>query len=160
MAVNFRGISSFETLNGGAMRLLGRVNLIDLLVVLLVVLLGAVLYIKLSGSQRIAPQFLTTENAVWVDVELRLPNDRAWLTEHATPGLESLDPRSGKVIAEVRGVGQGIIHLRLLAAKDSQERLVFGRGPLVPGRKLILETEQCIIEGYVMSISESQSGKQ
>ncbi len=139
-------------------RLFGLLNVLDLLMVLLVALVVAAAYVKLSPVHRPAPHTLLPENCVWADVVLRMPGEYAWMAEITAPGMLRRDPRSGEVDAEITGEqvlenGDLAVSLRMLAAKDAQGRLVADGQALLPGRYMRIITENCVLSGMVYRVS-------
>jgi len=135
-------------------RLPGRLNVVDLFVVVLVCLVVAVGYVKLAAPHRITPQHLLPKTRTWVEVEVRAP---AWLAPFASTGLVQRDPRSGEVVAEIVGCrqtadGAAAVAVQLLAARDAQGRLIFGDKLVVPGQWLLIETDGCVVEGAVCRV--------
>jgi len=138
-------------------RLLGRLNLIDLLVVVVLCALVAAAYVRLTASYRVAPPFALPQTTVrWAEVELQLPQTYDWICDAATSGSQEHDPRSGDLVAEVLSCSlvEGLPHVRLrvCALEDTSARLLFKNDRLVPGRTLRIETENCILDGVVARI--------
>lgn len=137
-------------------RLLGKLNLFDLFVSLLVVTLVALTYFKLSSPYRVAPPYASNTSSVTVVASLQLPAEQAWMCEVIQAGNAELDPRTGQPRAEVRGCtvidGVPVIELTVFAVRDDAGRLLFEGAPLLPGRTLQLETETAILEGVVQRV--------
>lgn len=138
-------------------RLFGRMNVIDLTVVAVLCAVGAAVYVRVSGVGRPVQPYALDTNTVRAIIDLRLPAEHAWLDPHIEPGLHQADPRTGEVVAEVvskqiDAAGGLVVTARLRAVRDSRDRLLYGDGPLVPGRKLTIETPMCHIEGIVADV--------
>jgi len=143
-------------------RLFSKLNVIDLLIVLVVCLVVAVAYVKLTSPFRITPQYALPDSGEWIEVEIVLPSEQSWMNAFAEPGLTQLDARSGERIAEVLGSRQNedgltVVEARVRAGRDRQGRKIFDRHLLVPGQKVRIETEACVIEGYVSRLAEADS---
>lgn len=138
-------------------RHLGKLNLFDLFVVVLVAALVALGYHKLTAPYRVAPPYALEENQITVQALLQLPADQAWMCEFAQPGIAETDPRTGEVRAEVTGcaveAGLPVVTLRVHAVRDASGRLLFEGVPLLPGRELQLETETALLEGVVQRVT-------
>ncbi|MBN2309743.1 MAG: DUF4330 domain-containing protein [Candidatus Hydrogenedentes bacterium] len=140
-------------------RLFGRLNVIDLLAVAIVCVLTAAVYVKLTSAYRLAPQYLLPREAFSVDVELRLPPDQAWMADYVAAGMRHVDAHSGRILAEILGVeptpgGSLAVRVRLLVVEGQLDRVLFNGTPVVPGQRLRIETERCVVEGCVSSIPE------
>lgn len=142
----------------GKGRLFRLVNVIDLLAVLAVCVVVVAGYGLLMAPYRGAETYPLQSAVVWVRVEVRLPAEQVWMREHAAPGLCELDPRSGEPVAEIvaceadAATGGLVVTARVRALREGEERLTYGRGPLVPGRTLYINTAQCRIEGTVSRV--------
>lgn len=143
-------------------RILGRLNLLDGFVVLMVCALVVWGFLAIMAPQRVASPYPLRSNEQWVRVDLRLPPERAWMGEHIAKGQRHLDARSGNTQVEVLGVASTetdeglVVTLRLLAVSDHEGRLVYDGKNLVPGLELRIETEANVIEGRVSRV-ESES---
>ena len=141
-------------------RLWGKVNVIDLGVVVAVCVVVVVAYVQLTAPYRVAPQFALPHTRTAVEVDLRLPPDQTWMERFVVTGLQQRDPRSGEIVAEVLGCrstedGGLAVDVRLVAVRDpgaGEGRLMFGNRRLVPGELLRIETEGCVIEGRIARI--------
>jgi hypothetical protein len=139
-------------------RLFGVVNVIDLAVVAILCAVAAAAYVRISGPGRPAQPYALETSTVTAIVDLRLPADRVWLGQYIEPGLQQIDPRTGGVVAEISAkrtddaAGGLVVTVRLRAVRDGRDRLLYGDGPLVPGRKLTVETPACHIEGIVSEV--------
>ena len=137
-------------------RLFGRLNLIDLAVIVSVCLIASVAYVRLTVPYRVAPPFALSKTIHWVQLDLQLPAQQTWTCDVAKPGVQELDPRSGAPIAEILGCavvnGFPEVHLKVRAVMDASGRLLFENVRLVPGRKLTLETDACFLEGIVARV--------
>jgi hypothetical protein len=143
-------------------RLFRKLNVIDLLIVLVVCLFVAVAYVKLTAPYRIAPQYPLPDSGEWIEVDIVLPSEQSWMKAFAAPGLTQLDARSGERIAQILGShenkdGLTVVVARVRAGRDRQGRKIFDRHLLVPGQKVRIETEECVIEGYVARLAEADS---
>ncbi|MCP4643153.1 MAG: DUF4330 family protein [bacterium] len=140
-------------------RLFGRVNLLDLFLCAVAVLAGVVGYVKIMAPERSAPVYSAGEADTWVIADVALPPGRAWMVEPAVPGATQIDPRTGTPIAEIVSAesdsdGLVTVRMRLRVAKDSAGRLVFGNILLLPGQRVRIETDACVIEGNVARIAD------
>lgn len=137
-------------------RLFGRVNLIDLVVIVGVCLVVSVGYVRLTVPYRVAPPFALTETVQWVELDLQLPAEQTWTCDVAEAGIQELDPRSGEAVAEILGCavvnGFPEVRVKVRAVRDGSGRLLFENDRLVPGRKLTLETDACILDGIVARV--------
>lgn len=139
-------------------RILGRLNLLDCFVVLVVCALVVWGFLAIMAPQRVASPYPLRSNEQWVQVDLRLPAERAWLGEHIAAGQRHVDARSGDTRAEVLGVASSgtdkglVVTLRLLAVRDHEGRLVYGGQNLVPGLEMRIETDASVIEGRVSRV--------
>jgi len=142
-------------------RLFGRVNIFDLFVVCVVAALAAIAYHKLSAPHRAAPPFATGENRVVLEVRLQLPPEQPWLCEYAQPGLGETDPRTGMPSVEVLGCEAGAVgpevRLRIHAVRDGDHPPIFDAQPLVPGRRLEINTDAAIFTGVVRAVGPAAS---
>ena len=74
-----------------------------------------------------------------------------------------VSPRGGEVVGEVIDCMQDATHggfvlvVKLRVVADAQHRMYFRGDRLVPGAKLRLDTEECIIDGLVAQIEEQPS---
>jgi len=140
-------------------KLLGKLNLFDLFVAVLLAALAAIAYHKLSAPHRVAPPYALEENRATILADLQLPADQAWLCELAAPGLAEIDPRTGEPRAEVLGCtlegNVAVVSLRIHAVRDAGGRLLFEGVPLLPGRVLELDTDAAIFEGVVRSVADA-----
>jgi hypothetical protein len=143
-------------------RLFGRVSIIDLLVAVIVLAVGAVAYQMLTAPDRLARPWAGGEHAEWLRVEVRLPAEDAWLAGRIDPGMAERDPRTGDARAEVLAVrpegDAAVVALRLRAARDPRGRWFYGNIPLVPGRVIDFEGEEVYFEGPVASVEAAVSG--
>ena len=145
-------------------RLFGRINLVDLFVVLFVCAAGAVAYSWLTPSYRVAPPYSLSSKGVWIEVDLYVESELAWIGESLTPGQVRLDPRSGRVMAEILGTeeigshGGLVVHTRLQAVGDEAGRYFFQGKTLVPGQEIRIETDESVIEGRVYRIGAEVDG--
>lgn len=136
-------------------RLLGKINIVDLAIVAIVCAAVAGAYVKLSAPYRVAPPFSVGASRLWVEVDIQLPPDQAWMEAYALPGDKQYDGRSGEVNAEILGTerpepgGVLMVRARVLATRDESERLFYDGRRLAPGRQLRLETARAIVEGVV-----------
>ena len=139
-------------------KVLGKFNLFDLFVAILLVALSAMAYHKLTAPYRVAPPYALEENRTVAMAELQLPAAQVWMCEIAAPGLAEVDPRTGEPRAEVLGCtvedGLPIVQLRIHAVRDASGRLLFEGVPLLPGRELQLDTEAAILEGVVRQVDD------
>ncbi len=141
-------------------RLFGVVNVIDLTIVAILCAVGAAAYVRISLTGSPAQPYALEANTVHAITDLRLPPERAWLDPHIEPGLQQADPRTGEVVAEVIGkradiaTGGLVVTVRLRAVRDGRNRLLHGDGPLVPGRRLTIDTPSCQIEGIVADVRQ------
>ena len=136
-------------------RLFGRLNIFDCFVVCVVIALAAIAYHKLSAPHRVAPPFALESERVVAEVELQLPVEQPWLCEYAQPGTGEQDPRTGLPSVEVLGCGlrEGfhVVALRIHGVRDGESPLLFEGAPLLPGRRLEINTETAILSGVVRS---------
>lgn len=132
-------------------RRFGRLNLIDLALVIGACLVGAALYVRLSPAYRVAPPY-QGDAVDWVTIELQLPPGMGFLCDSARAGLTALDPRTGAATARVQGCNAADpprVTVQLRAARDAQGRWFHDNTPLVPGQSLRIETEACVLEGRI-----------
>jgi len=138
-------------------RLLGKFNLFDFFVVVLLAALVVIAYRGLTVAHRVAPPYALDENRVTVAASLQLPADQAWMCEFAQPGTAEIDPRTGDARAEVLGCaiedGMPVITLRIHAVRDATGKILFEGTPLLCGRELQLETASAILEGVVRRVA-------
>jgi hypothetical protein len=141
-------------------RLFGRLNLIDLLVIVAVCLLATVAYVRLTVPYRVAPPFALSETTHWTEVLLQIPAEQTWTCDVATKGIQELDPRSGEPTAEVLGCttvnGFPQVHLKVRAVQDANGRLLFENDRLVPGRQLTIETDACTLDGIIAHVGTTE----
>jgi hypothetical protein len=138
-------------------RVLGKINLFDLFLVLVVVAVAALAYQRLTVDYRVAPPYALETRQVVVNLDLQLPPERAWLCDETLPGLMETDPRSGEartevLVCEVRD-GVPVVSLTIYAVRDGAGRILFKGSPVLPGRKIQLETEAVILEGVIRRIA-------
>ena len=137
-------------------RILGKLNLFDGFLILVVTTITVLAYQWLTVDYRVAPPYALESTEVLAYVDLQLPRDQAWLCDSATSGLEEVDPRSGEARAKVQSCtvedGLAIVHLEVHTVRDGAGRLLFEGRPLLPGRTLQLETAAAILEGVVRNV--------
>lgn len=138
-------------------RIAGWINVIDLLVALLLCAVAATAYVRLTKPYRIAQPYRTNASRHWVNVEMRLPEDRLWMADIIRPGIHQVDARSGEAILEILGVRPAPDHLilsvRVSALVDGQGRLVYQDRLLVPGLVIVVETDAFAFQGWVTRVS-------
>ena len=139
-------------------RLVGRINVLDLAVAILVVAMVTIAATAIMAPYRIAPIRPLGDDEQWVRVDIDLPLGTSWLIPYAREGLTSVDPRTGQVIAAIEGatIYQGdraFVTMRLRAGRNADGVLVFQRKRLVVGQELHIETSDCVIEGLVASVT-------
>lgn len=138
-------------------RLLGRLNLFDLFLAMLVFALTAIAYQRLTAPGRVAPPYALDVNRAVMRAELQLPAEQAWMCGVVAPGQMERDPRTGEPSAEVLGcaiqAGFPVVTLRLHAVRDANGRVLFENEPLLPGRKLEIDTEAAILTGIVRQVA-------
>ena len=140
----------------GQGRLFGRLNVIDLVIVVLVCVLTALAYSVIVKRYRTVSPYPLSSNTGWVRTELRLTPERAVLQSFITPGLKELSVRNGLPVAEIllcSGTPDGglLVSVRLCVSRDKANRIYYEGTPLLPGRSLRINTNACIIEGFVAS---------
>ena len=139
-------------------RLLGRLNIFDLFVACVVVALVCIAYVKLSAPNRVAPPFASETSQAIAAVALQLPVDQPWMCDLAKPGLGEVDPRTGAPVAEVLGgsvrEGLPVVDLRVHAVRDGAGHVLFEGQPLLPGRRLEINTDEAIFAGVVRSVKD------
>ena len=143
-------------------RLLGWLNVIDLLAVLLVCALGAWSYAWLNRPHNIAQPYALETTIAWAEVVLRLPPHEAWLADHLIPGARQYDERSGQPVAELLNWtsapdGSLLAQVRVQAVADARNRLIYDNALLIPGRLLRIETEAFLLEARISSVKREQS---
>ncbi|MCF6287030.1 MAG: DUF4330 family protein, partial [Candidatus Hydrogenedentes bacterium] len=134
-------------------RILGKLNLFDLFLVVVVAAVVVLAYQRLTVGYRVAPPYALESQQVVVSVDLQLPREQTWICDVATPEAEETDPRSGDARARILGCvledGVPVVSLRIFAVRDGAARILFKGSPLLPGRSLRLETDIVILEGVV-----------
>jgi hypothetical protein len=137
-------------------RLFGKVNILDLALVLLAIAVGAALFMKLTPAYRPAPAMPAPGAGLNARIVIRLEPDCAWLAEHIAPGDKAVDPRSAEVVFEVQTVNaaEGWLDVEALVrtGADSEDRLFFGNRLLLPGQRFEVATQSCVIEGRVAEV--------
>ena len=137
-------------------RVFGRVNFIDLTAAITAILVAAAAYGYFSAPHRTAPESLRTVGGAWCEVVLRLTADQGWLVESIEAGQQERDARTGELLAEVQsaerlpdGDVEVRIHCRAIPEQDGHFSVDGKR--LVPGERLKIRTEGCVLEGFIRS---------
>jgi hypothetical protein len=142
-------------------RILGKLNLFDLFLVVVVVAVVVLAYQRLTVDYRVAPPYALESQQAVVTVDLQLPREQAWICDVATSEAEETDPRSGDARARILGCaledGVPVVSLRIFAVRDGADRILFKGSPLLPGRSLRLETEVVILEGVVRRVQPERA---
>ena len=137
-------------------RLFGRLNVIDLAIVILVCVLTVLAYSAIVKRYRIVSPYPLSTNTGWVKTDIRLTPERSVLQSLIKPGLKELSLRNGLPVAEILSChtipeGGMQVSVRLCVSHDRAGRIYYEGTPLLPGRSLRIITETCIIEGFVVS---------
>ena len=144
-------------------KLFGRLNIIDLGVVVLVCALTALSYSAIVKRYRTVSPYPLSANTGWVRTDIILSPERAVLQPYLKPGSRELSARNGLPVAEIvssspNADGSLTVQVRLCVSQDSAGRMYYDGTPLLPGRSLRINTNSCIVEGFVASSPVPEAG--
>ncbi len=149
-------------------RLFGRMNLLDIVVLLIVSVLAAGLYIKVRYPERIRRLVADVPEEEYVTVHVILPQALNWMQEHISIGDKQLGINS-KIFAELVFITSQdnpdfgndlLLTFKVLATKERGETLVFGRNALKIGNAFVFETPGYILHGYVRDVEQPFQNRQ
>lgn len=137
-------------------RIFGRVNIIDLAIVMLVCVVTALAYSAIVKRYRMVSPYPLSTNTGWVRTEIKVSPERAILQPLIKPGLKELSVRNGFPVAEILSCkaapdGGLLVSVRLCVSRDHEGRIYYEGTPLLPGRSLRINTDTCILEGFTAS---------
>jgi hypothetical protein len=142
-------------------RLFGKINIFDIMILLLVALLGVATYVGITSPHRFSRIITGKPEYRQVKVTVILPESMHWLKEYIRVG-DVQRGRYGGVIAEIRKVEDRLSHnneyllveLKVKATVTPGERLSFGGRLLRVGEDFLFKSRDVKFKGYVMKVGE------
>lgn len=144
-------------------RILGRVNIADLVLMLLTLVVVAALTATALFPDRALKQIRRMPRQQEALVTIVLGKERSWLANSIVvgDGQKDLENRFTAEIIDLKKRPMGgeadavTVTMRLKAMKDESGLLVYGGRILRPGEEFLLETRKCLIKGLISEVVEN-----